>query len=55
MKEPESWFLLTNIPAHKLSRQQIVRVYSRRFEIEEHFRDVKWVEGSGLKATSGTV
>jgi len=45
MKEDEPWFLLTNIPTHKLTRQQILRTYAKRFEIEEHFRDVKWIEG----------
>lgn len=45
MKEPEPWFLLTNIPATKLTRHQIIRIYARRFEIEEHFKDIKWIEG----------
>ena len=45
MKEDEPWFLLTNIPPHKLTRQQILRCYARRFEIEEHFKDIKWIEG----------
>ncbi len=44
MKEPEPWFLLTNIPAHKMTRQQILRAYAKRFEIEEHFKDIKWIE-----------
>lgn len=45
MKEEEPWFLLTNIPATKLTRQQVLRTYAKRFEIEEYFRDVKWIEG----------
>jgi hypothetical protein len=45
MKSPEPWFLLTNIPASKLTRQQVLRTYAKRFEIEEHFKDVKWIEG----------
>jgi hypothetical protein len=45
MKPAEPWFLLTNIPVSKLTRQQILRVYARRFEIEEYFKDVKWIQG----------
>jgi len=45
MKSEEPWFLLTNIPATKLTRRQVLRTYARRFEIEEHFKDIKWVEG----------
>lgn len=45
MKSPEPWFLLTNLPTHKLTRQQVLRTYAKRFEIEEHFKDVKWIEG----------
>jgi hypothetical protein len=46
MKDTKPWFLLTNIPASKLSRQQILRTYAKRFEIEEeHFKDIKWIEG----------
>lgn len=45
MKSEEPWFLLTNIPASKLTRQQILRIYAKRFEIEEHFKDIKWIEG----------
>jgi hypothetical protein len=45
MKETEPWFLLTNIPLSKLTRQRILRTYAKRFEIEEYFRDVKWIEG----------
>lgn len=44
MKSEEPWFLLTNIPASKMTRQQILRTYAKRFEIEEHFKDVKWIE-----------
>lgn len=45
MKSPEPWFLLTNISASKLTRQQVLRTYAKRFEIEEHFKDIKWIEG----------
>lgn len=45
MKSEEPWFLLTNVPGSKLTRQQVLRTYAKRFEIEEHFRDVKWIEG----------
>lgn len=45
MKSEEPWFLLTNIPATKLTRRQILRIYAKRFEIEEHFKDIKWIEG----------
>jgi hypothetical protein len=44
MKSEEPWFLLTNIPTSKLSRQQVLRTYAKRFEIEEHFKDIKWIE-----------
>jgi hypothetical protein len=44
MKSEEPWFLLTNIPASKLTRQQVLRTYAKRFEIEEHFKDIKWIE-----------
>ena len=29
----------------RLTRQQVLRTYAKRFEIEEYFRDVKWIEG----------
>ncbi len=45
MKSEEPWFLLTNMPAAKLSRQQVLCTYAKRFEIEEHFKDIKWIEG----------
>ena len=45
MKETEPWFLLTNIPATKFTRQRILRTYTKRFEIEEYFKDDKWIEG----------
>jgi hypothetical protein len=45
MKSEEPWFLLTNIPERKLTRQQVLRSYAKRFEIEEHFKDIKWIEG----------
>lgn len=44
MKVDEPWFLLTNIPPEKMTRQQVLRTYAKRFEIEECFKDVKWVE-----------
>lgn len=45
MKQHEPWFLLTNISLHKKSRRHILRIYAKRFEIEEYFKDVKWIEG----------
>lgn len=45
MKQDEPWFLLTNVPVGKLTRQQVLRTYAKRFEIEEHFKDVKWIAG----------
>lgn len=45
MKSPEPWFLLTNLPTVKVTRQQILHTYAKRFEIEEYFKDVKWIEG----------
>jgi hypothetical protein len=44
MKSPEPWFLLTNLSTGKLTRQQVLRTYAKRFEIEEHFKDIKWIE-----------
>lgn len=45
MNSAEPWFLLTNVQESKRSRQQLLRTYAKRFEIEEHFKDVKWIEG----------
>lgn len=45
MKQEEPWFLLTNIRATKLTRRQILKIYAKRFEIEEYFKDVKWAQG----------
>ena len=42
MKENEPWFLLTNLP-DSITRRQIVNRYAERFEIEESFKDVKWL------------
>jgi hypothetical protein len=42
MKEPEPWFLLTNLP-NKISRRKIINRYAQRFEIEEAFKDIKWL------------
>lgn len=41
MKQEEPWFLLTNDTTR--SRQQILNLYKRRFEIEEMFKDLKWL------------
>ena len=48
--DSEPWFLLTNLPAPKhkgdnqgFSRQQILNRYKERFEIEEAFKDIKWL------------
>ena len=43
MKQKEPWFLLTNIPEERLSRRQILNYYAKRFEIEEFFKDIKWI------------
>jgi hypothetical protein len=43
MKDPEPWFLLTNLP-EEIIRRQILHRYAERFEIEEAFKDVKWLE-----------
>jgi Transposase DDE domain len=43
MKDPEPWFLLTNLP-EEITRRQILNRYKERFEIEEAFKDVKWLE-----------
>lgn len=47
MKDPEPWFLLTNLPAESdavVTRRQILNRYAERFEIEEAFKDVKWLQ-----------
>lgn len=46
MKEDEPWWLLTNIPGDKQhgSRRHILNLYAERFEIEEFFKDIKWVQ-----------
>lgn len=51
MKGNEPWFLLTNIPDRDtlhpegigLTRRQILNRYTERFEIEEAFKDIKWL------------
>lgn len=43
MKDPEPWFLLTNLP-ESISRRQILNRYAERFEIEESFKDIKWLQ-----------
>jgi hypothetical protein len=43
MKDPEPWFLLTNLP-EEITRRQILHRYAERFEIEEAFKDVKWLQ-----------
>lgn len=43
-KQPkEPWYLITNVDAHKLSAEQVVRAYGLRFGIEQTFRDHKSV------------
>lgn len=42
MKDPEPWFLLTNLP-EEITRRQVLNRYAERFEIEEAFKDVKWL------------
>lgn len=47
MKDPEPWFLLTNLPSEgteALTRRQVLNRYAERFEIEEAFKDVKWLQ-----------
>jgi hypothetical protein len=48
--DTEPWFLMTNLPApsHKgandgFTRLQILNRYAERFEIEEAFKDIKWL------------
>lgn len=50
MKDDEPWFLLTNLPDRARSsdwgytRRQILNRYAERFEIEEAFKDIKWLQ-----------
>lgn len=50
MKDDEPWFLLTNLPDRTPSstwgytRRQILNRYTERFEIEEAFKDIKWLQ-----------
>lgn len=47
-KEP--WFLVTNIPNHVLNGVKITRLYAKRMQIEESFRDLKSTAyGQGLR------
>ncbi len=43
MKDPEPWFLFTNLP-ESFTRRQILNRYAERFEIEEAFKDLKWLQ-----------
>lgn len=43
MKDPEPWFLLTNLP-EDITRRMILNRYAERFEIEEAFKDIKWLQ-----------
>jgi hypothetical protein len=43
MKDPEPWFLLTNLP-EEVTRRQVLNRYKERFEIEEAFKDLKWLQ-----------
>jgi len=43
MKDPEPWFLLTNLP-EEITRRMVLNRYAERFEIEEVFKDVKWLQ-----------
>jgi len=43
MKDPEPWFLLTNLP-DTITRTMILHRYAERFEIEEAFKDIKWLQ-----------
>jgi len=47
MKDPEPWFLLTNLPdagEGAVTRRQVLNRYEERFEIEEDFKDIKWLQ-----------
>ncbi|MEK7153876.1 MAG: transposase [Patescibacteria group bacterium] len=47
MKQEQPWFLLTNLPRvgqYAASRVQVLHRYEERFEIEEAFKDVKWLQ-----------
>jgi hypothetical protein len=44
MNGEEPWMLLTNLGKDKFTRQQIIRTYAKRFEIEEFFKDIKWIQ-----------
>jgi hypothetical protein len=44
MKQKEPWFLLTNMPEELASRIQVLHRYEERFEIEEAFKDMKWLQ-----------
>jgi hypothetical protein len=51
MKDPEPWFLLTNLldkqtkgDVDGVSRRQLLNRYAERFEIEEAFKDIKWLQ-----------
>jgi len=43
MKGGEPWFLLTNLPV-EITRTMILHRYAERFEIEEAFKDIKWLQ-----------
>lgn len=48
----EPWLLATNIPPHYLSSTQVVKLYSKRMQIEEAFRDLKSpAYGQGLRCS----
>ena len=43
MKGDEPWLLLTNLP-DEITRTMVLHRYAERFEIEEAFKDVKWLQ-----------
>mgnify|MGYP000019309380 FL=1 len=43
MKDPEPWFLMTNLP-DVITRTMVLHRYAERFEIEEVFKDSKWLQ-----------
>lgn len=50
VEDKEPWFLMTNLPEPTskgnqdgFTRRQILNRYAERFEIEEAFKDIKWV------------
>jgi len=47
MKDPEPWFLLTNLP-EGITRTMVLNRYAECFETEEAFKDVKRLEAASM-------